>query len=651
MGEKTNVKLFKREPSVFYLEKNLSALDPEYIKKKVEAIKEGKDPIDIQPTNPLIYELMTAKEKIVEIDKDIVIQGVKNPIVTCLIGFSTRHLYEALRRKKKRIENVIFIEPDIEVFKHLIMTEDISDLLLNPKFEFIVGYPVETLLDKLFKVFSIHDPGSPYSRMTRIQNMERVRDPFTLKGNEELYDRIDKVITESITHIQLSMGCADDQFRRWEMMLENTSPMEKAWNIKPLYNRFKDVPTIVCGGGPSLTNFIEYAKRNKDIVNKALIIAVDAIANKLIDEGIKPHMVVRCERKLTNIFKGLTKEKTKGIYYCAYPWTSKEFFDLFDNVFYLFRSNGICTYTKIPHANVNGGVSSGNAGLELALNLGSENIILAGIDMLEVDGKTHTDGTQVEFNIEGSKKKGMIPVLCNDGKTRDTIKVWYRCFNEYFQSISKHTNKGEKFEVFNISEKGAKIPLTTYSPIDKLDNKFKEDKLITKRIERFRKKLDNSTIKQFNKLNKETLVMLKNLKTDLNTVENLRIEAERTCDRECAKLVGMLSAEYKGFALVEELRKQKPNFEKLYANVADNYDANFKTKWLSNMTFRIMFLDVLQLDTYYYENQVNSLVNLFENNDSKYNKYSTITRAWLRKIEYYTDEFIRIFGDATNDSK
>lgn len=645
------IKLITREQSAFYLQKNLGALDPEYIKKKKEAIEAGKDADAIEPANPLIHLLAQTKEKIIPIDNEIVIGGVKNPLVTCFIGFSTRKLYDAMVRKKKRVDNVIFIEPDLGVFKHLLLTEDISDLLVNARYEFIIGFQPEILLDKLFKVFSVHDPGSPYSRMTKLQNMERIRDPFTLKGNEEVYDRIDTTITESVQHVQLSMGCADDQFRRWEMMFENKDVMSKSWNISPLYNRFKDVPVIVCGGGPSLDGFLEYAKKDPNITDKAVIIAVDAVANRLIEANIKPHMVVRCERKLTNIFKGLTKEKTKGIHYVAYPWTSKEFFNLFDDIFYVFRANGICASTELPHGMVNGGVSSGNAGLELALLLGSENIILTGIDMVEVDGKTHTSGTQVEFNIEGSKKKGMIKVKCNDGVIRETIKVWYRCFNEYYQSISKHSAKRpNEFKVYNTSEKGIEIPSATYTTWDKLSDILKNKTNVVKRIDRYKKKLDPKDIKKFNDNNKKVYEMLKEIDTDLSTVENLRVEAKRTCDRECEKLVSMLVSEFGGFTLVQELRKQSPNFEKLHSALAENYDINFKNKWLRNTAFRLIFLDILQLDTYHYENQVNSLINLFTDNDSKFKRYAELTKGWLKKIEYYNKEMLRIVGASLNDS-
>ena len=94
-------------------------------------------------------------------------------------------------------------------------------------------------------------------------------------------------------------------------------------------------------------------------------------------------------------------------------------------------------FTNVDHGFVDGGVSSGNAALELAFNLGCKDIFITGIDCATLDGKSHSNGTQVEIDInKGLQKKLMVE--CNDGKERETIPIWERCLNEYIFSISKH---------------------------------------------------------------------------------------------------------------------------------------------------------------------------------------------------------------------
>lgn len=646
-----NIRLTERQAHVFYLEKNLGVLDPDYVSDIRKAIASGKETKDIVPTNPMVAELLAAKEKIVKIDPDITIQGCKNPLMTMFVGFSTRKLYEALIRKKKKVDNVFFIEPDIEKFKHLLLTEDISDLLIDPNYEFVVGVPEEQLLAVLFKLLSKHDPGNAYSRMTKMQNMERVLDPFTYEENKDLYSRVNTIIDETVTHLQLSMGCSDDQFRRWEMMIENKDIMLKANTIKPLFDKFENVPIIVCGGGPSLDTFLNEAKKNTNIIKNSLIIAVDAVLGRLLKEGIRPNMVVRCERKLTGIFKDASKEAIKGkegdtpIHYCAYPWTPKGFFDLFDNHFYLMRTNGVCVYTEIKqHGTVNGGVSSGNAALEIAFMLKSKNIFLTGIDMVEVDGKTHVDGTQVEYNIKESMKKGTVKIECNDGVVRETTKIYNRCYNEYFQAIDKHNTKYD-FNVYNTSSKGLNIKNTTYKPWTELLDKFKREVNASELIDKHKGKIGNKTVKAFKEKIKKTKQLLLDVRASVVITESLVSEAQRSCDRECKKMTTFIQSENEGFAIYEELKKQEANFEKLWFNVVDAYDHNFKNKWLNSMDFRIMFLDILQLDTYFYENQVHSLSNLIDKNSSKYKEYTIITKRWMEKIKLYCDEFIRAFAE------
>ena len=161
-------------------------------------------------------------------------------------------------------------------------------------------------------------------------------------------------------------------------------------------------------------NWIEAYGKNESYKN-SLIIAPDAVLYKLIKNNIKPHLVVRCERKYTSIFKGVTKDMTDGIYYCMYPWTPPEFVPLFDDIFYLFRKNGVCLFTGLNHGSIDGGVSSSNACFEMALKLGCKNIVMAGIDLCMIGGKTHTGDTQVEFDINRSKDK-WTKVKTNSGK-------------------------------------------------------------------------------------------------------------------------------------------------------------------------------------------------------------------------------------------
>lgn len=611
-----------------------------YLKKNIEAIKASGDTQLLE----LIKILKDVPIKNVDIDPNVVINGVKNPLCCMYVGFSSKVLYEAIKRKKKLVKYVCIIEPDLGVFKNLLETEDISDLLLDKNVDFVLGITGKELIPTLFRNFT-QQMEAGLTRTAIIQSMESIVDPFqyTTDDMKEKAAEINALIQESTRQLQLSMGCSDDQFRRFELFMENKESMFKAWNIGGLYDKFSEVPAIICGGGPSLDTFISEYKANPDQFKNSIIIAVDAVLYKLLSNGIRPHIVTRCERKYTEIFKGITKDMTKGVYYSAYPWTPPEFFNLFDDYFYLFRQNGVCLSSDVKHSFVDGGVSSGNAALEIAINLGCKNIMFTGIDLGFIDGKSHTEDTQVEFNVENSKDK-WLDIPSNDGGKITSIPVWIRCLNEYIQAIDKHHVKGRKFEVYNTSEKGAVIALTKYAKWTDLKDVMKNDNDITKMIELYRSKLPNNIQSKFEEKIQGYLSELKMLKQTVTVANSLASDARRTAEGEIYKLLERIKLEAeKPYDVIRQLRINQPNLEKLWKGCADAYDQNFRNKCYSNQTFRILIFDVLQLDLFQYENGINSMYNLREFMDERYYDYFKLTRDFTCRVGYYLDKFIELY--------
>lgn len=589
-----------------------------------------------------LEKLKKAAVRPVGVDKNIVFKGVKNPLVTVFIGFSTGGLVDAIRRKKKVIKHITVIEPDIRVFKHLVSTEDISGLLLDPTVSFIIGNTGETIIPELFKIFTKPmGPKMNISRTTLIANMEILIDPFS-NDTKELHKQAlyyVELVQQTVQQIRLSMGCPDDQFRRFELLIENKQNMYNSWKIKGLFDKFKDTPAIILGGGPSLEDFIAAYKKDPNLKN-SLIIAADAVLRKLLDNGIRPHIVTRCERKLTNIFSGITKEDTKGIYYAAYPWTPPEYFKLFKDSFYLFRQNGVCIFTEIEHGFVDGGVSSGNAALEMAINFGCKNIILSGIDMCKgPKGETHVNGTQVEFNIERSKDKHT-KIKTNSGGESITIPVWERCRKEYMQSINKWLGKGKNINVINTATHGAIIPLTTYKTWDKLSSIFAVKRNIAAQIVKHRAQVTKKEKDRFEAILAEAKIKIAEYAKITDIAEGLAFDASRTAGREIDKL--MMACKTAGrdtYEVILNIRQNQANLDKLWGNVSDAIDTNFKQKLYGEKVFRTLIFDVLQLQLFHYENSTNALLNKVEQLDQRHYIYYGLTKTFIEQVKYYLSMF------------
>jgi hypothetical protein len=95
--------------------------------------------------------------------------------------------------------------------------------------------------------------------------------------------------------------------------------------------------------------------------------------------------------------------------------------------------------------------------------------------------------------------------------------------------------------------------------------------------------------------------------------------------------------------LVRALRANKANFEKLWQGVSDCYDQNFKNKLYNEILFRVLIFDVLQLNIYHYENNVNSLYNSCDNTDERLWQYSNLTRDFLVTCKHYLEMFKELF--------
>jgi hypothetical protein len=593
-------------------------------------------------------------EEPVKIDPNIIIQGVKNPMSICFIGFSTKCLLEAIKRKKKIVKYIVIIEPNLSVYKYLLATEDISHIIRDKEIDFITGITGKQLMTTLFKRFSQPiDANSVFSRTTIMEGMEYVIDPFYYNTDErkKQAQEIVNTVNEARHQLKLSMGCSDDQYTRMEMVIGNKEHMYKSYSLKPLEGQFSDNTAIVCGGGPSLENFIKFYNEKKSSLKwlqNAIIIAADAVLHKLSVNGIKPHIITRCERKLTSIFKGVTPEMTKDVHYAAYPWTPPEFFKMFEDKFYLLRHNGVCMFTEFKsHAFVDGGVSAGNAAMEIAMNLGCKNIILTGIDLAFIDGKSHTEGTQVEFNIEKSKDK-WVKIKDNSGNDTTTIPVWLRCLNEYTMSIDKHKNLLNKsFNIFNTSEKGAPIEGTEFVKFDDIRIQVLNDvEDVLSKIKALRKAPDQTEIDAFEAKIGKTLIELKELKEQVTIAESLAEDAKKTTERELDKMFKRMMSDLgdKPYEFIRAIRSNTHNYEKLWGSVADAYDQNFLKKCYASQTFRVLVFDILQLDLYQYDNARNSLYNLLDNPDERHYEFYRLTKDFIIKVNWYLDKMIELFG-------
>lgn len=590
----------------------------------------------------MVKNLSDAGETPVPMEDHIQIKGLRNPVLAVILGFSNTNLLENILGLKKEIKHIIVIEPDLSVFHQTIKRFYIGHHLKNVKIDFLLGFTGAQLKAELFKAMTTSNE-KVGSRASTSMSPEIITDPFvygekSIKGTKEAQELI-SMVTDVAKQVFLAMGCSSDSFSRWEQTLRNKINLKEKYKIKPLFNQFSGIPAIVLGAGPSMDEFIEYYKAN-DIQNKAVLIACDASLRKLLQHNIRPHFVTRCERKLSLIFDGVKKEDTKGIYYAAYPWTPPEFIGLFEETFILYRNNGVCKWSGIDHGEVNGGVSSANAAMELAFNLGCRDIIMAGIDLCFIGEKSHTEGTEVEFDIEKSKPL-WTEIDSNNGKKVTTIPVWYRCLNEYEMSILKYTGLDKKTTIINTSVEGAKINGAIARPWNDLGPLFDSNFEIREKIESLKQTPTIEERRIWDENVKKTRELLTVFRKDLKKLFLNLDDTMENSSREELKTLNQLKSHTNPTEFFNNVESLKKSLRTLYENPCNQID-KIKTKYLTDKFLNDVLIDMCQLDVFQSENRCNSLKNVVSIDHERMKSYVGISNGLFRILDYYAEKLLTI---------
>jgi len=590
----------------------------------------------------IIKALDKNKEEPIPVEDEVIVQGLKNPLCVVVLGLGTSRVLEEIIKLDKTVAHIIVIEPSLNRFHATLRRHFMPHILEDKRVDFLIGVPDNEIQQHIYQTLTrFHD--NEGSRAQTCLQPEVIPDPFVygpggVLGAEAGKVLADKVMSASQAVFQ-SMGCASDTFNRWIQSSKNFDTLQTSYSIDKAYDKFSDMTHIVVGGGPSMEEFIKECKE-KDLTKKACIIACDASLRRLLKEGIRPHFVTRCERKLTSIFEGVNREDTDNIYYVAYPWTDVKFFELFKNPVMVFRTNGICNWSGYKHASLNGGVSSANAGLQLAYELGAKDIVITGIDLCFIDNKSHVTGTKVEFDIEKSRPLWK-EVTNNEGKTVTQIPVWKRCHGEYENSILKYKQK-RKMKVYNTSQKGVQIAGTTLKKWDELDHLFKKNVDPLKRIKRLIHKFPKSEKAKFEKRIENSIGYLKAMRKDLKEVFSGLDDSINNNLREEKKCIMQLKSQYEPREYFRILNDVFKSLKEIYGAPCKLID-DFKAQHYTGNEFSQLITDTLQLDIFKAENKIRSLKNTIVHPHERMKHYVSLHAQVFHLIDYYAQEMIALF--------
>jgi hypothetical protein len=237
-------------------------------------------------------------------------------------------------------------------------------------------------------------------------------------------------------------------------------------DVGEMANEFTDIPFILIGAGPSLDESIDFLKEVQD---KAIIVASNSPYRKLINNGIKPHLVVTAD-PLSPTLAGFQNVSLEGVPlacpFSAYPEIVSRFSG---------RILSWCTYNPIVNLLkqrtgrkpgtpiLEQGTVSGCV-LDLSRLFGCKKVLLVGQDMAVMDdGRYYSDDTAYSdsgAHYSQSSKGQRLP-----GNTQEKVTVEGRLF-VYLKTFEQFISGNPTIEYRNLARTGVEINGAPYQTYD-----------------------------------------------------------------------------------------------------------------------------------------------------------------------------------------
>jgi len=352
--------------------------------------------------------------------------------------------------------NLMVVEKDPALLRETLARFDLSELLANDRFLIGTGEPNEQFFTPI--------QGAALTGVAEVNSLTFA--PLQM-CDEAYYDRVRNELARQYLVIRPLMEVnVRTATNLQENTLRNLPHMFGAPDISELAGKFEDIPFILIGAGPSLDESIDFLK---DMQDKAIIVASNSPYRKLINNGIRPHLVVTAD-PMEPTLAGFQNVKLDHVPlacpFSAYP----EIVERFSG-----RIVSWCTFNPIVKALreqrnqpegtpiMEQGTVSGCV-LDISRVLGCKKVMFIGQDMcVRDDGRYYTDDSFYADagNHYASTDKGQrLP-----GNTQEKVLVEPRLFvylKTFEQFISK---KHESVEYRNLARTGARIegaPYITY---------------------------------------------------------------------------------------------------------------------------------------------------------------------------------------------
>lgn len=381
---------------------------------------------------------------------------LKKESLYALTGFGDGSHIRHLLENTKGGTYVLVMEKDPALLRETLSRIDCSDFLANDRFLLGTGECDEAFFKDLqaAAMLSLSEVNSLI-----FSPLHWVDEAYYDKTRNEMIRQY--LVVRPLMEVNLRTG-----INLQENTFENMAHMESSPDIGELAGEFEDIPFILVGAGPSLDDCIDFLREVRD---RAIIVTSNSSYRKLINSGIRPHLVVTADPLAPTLrgFENVNLEEVPlACPFSAYPEIVRRFSG---------RIISWVTFTPIVDTLkdyqgkkagtpiMEKGTVSGCV-LDISRVLGSKKVLFVGQDMcVRADGKYYTDDSS--YSDTGSHFIKKMDGHRLPGNTLPEVIVESRLF-VYLKTFEQFISENKGISYKNLATTGVKIKGADYLTLE-----------------------------------------------------------------------------------------------------------------------------------------------------------------------------------------
>lgn len=379
-----------------------------------------------------------------------------------LYGFGLGRYWEPIKEwlEKKSSHALIILEDDLGALASFFQTEKAQEILTYPQVH-LRYIPEKKAWERVLEELASEFP----SGKIEVSTLETRR-------KSPIFKRLKLKIERKTTLWNASLSEAIHSHLFCRNILENVQRLSQSFCVNRWRGKFKGVPAIICGAGPSLKKTAVHLEKLED---KALIIAGGSTLSALSHLNIKPHLGLAVDPNPREY------DCLKGCQFSAIPFLYAS--RLYPKVFELFQgplgyirsgTGGACEAYFEKALGIADDLIGPELGREalsvttlataFATALGCSPIIFAGVDMAYADQKQYAEGVlaENETNEKPLKRKN---------QRGDSIYTTVKWIMES-DTLSSFAEDHPDHRFFNASVEGLGFRKIPYLPFEEISQKY-----------------------------------------------------------------------------------------------------------------------------------------------------------------------------------